>query len=118
MDEFGKDNRRDRGLQRLSRGPNTFNKDPGGVNKEQSGIKEETSGVNKGLGSFKKRLKSLNKGLLGSVTLAVAVALLFLAAASPSFLSAAALKKDDLIDIRMRDGSAQARVLDADKEMR
>ena len=38
----------------------------------------------------------LNKGLLGSVTLAVAVALLFLAAASPSFLSAAALKNRKL----------------------
>ena len=38
----------------------------------------------------------LNKGLLGSMTLAVAVALLFLAAASPSFLSAAALKNRKL----------------------
>ena len=31
--------------------------------------------------------------------------------------SAAALKARDLIDIRMRDGSARARVLDADKEI-
>ena len=38
----------------------------------------------------------LNKSLLGSLTLAVAVALLFLAAASPTFISAAALKNRKL----------------------
>ena len=32
--------------------------------------------------------------------------------------SAAALRPDDLIDIRMRDGGARARVLDANKEIR
>ena len=32
--------------------------------------------------------------------------------------SAAALRPDDLIDIRMRDGGARARVLDAGKEIR